>query len=208
MLTSIVVITAGVTDGVTVGHPCCSVDHCQIRLLNVRDRFCPKHQDKVGECAVEGCTGQATQRHVTCTNPSHRAWEHKKRRVRRRGTAFNLLTSRLRKAGEGHYAPSINNMPSHVDNSPLSDPSKNRAIASEPRQVRRDISFDPNDFLDDSGDLELNVEKYKGRVCRRWTHNEQLFVSCCGIIKGRATFFGAEGPAGVIVGPSFCAVLH
>ncbi|KAJ7178438.1 hypothetical protein C8R43DRAFT_872162, partial [Mycena crocata] len=33
----------------------------------------------------------------------------------------------------------------------------------------------------------------KGRLSRNWTHNEQLFVRCCGVIISRTTFFGAEG---------------
>ena len=38
--------------------------------------------------------------------------------------------------------------------------------------------------------------------CRR-THNEQLCVATCGIILGRATFFGSEGPYGVVVCPHY-----
>ncbi|KAJ7286256.1 hypothetical protein C8J57DRAFT_1169032 [Mycena rebaudengoi] len=33
----------------------------------------------------------------------------------------------------------------------------------------------------------------KGRTSRSWTHNEQLFVRCCGVIISHATFFGAKG---------------
>ncbi|KAJ7486073.1 hypothetical protein B0H11DRAFT_1721890, partial [Mycena galericulata] len=39
--------------------------------------------------------------------------------------------------------------------------------------------------------------RIKGRLYRNWTHNEQLFVRCCGIIISRATFFGSEGVSGV-----------
>ena len=39
----------------------------------------------------------------------------------------------------------------------------------------------------------------KGRFSRRWTHNEQLFVRCCGVIISRATFYGSEGVSGVKV---------
>ncbi|KAJ6449704.1 hypothetical protein C8R47DRAFT_999114 [Mycena vitilis] len=34
--------------------------------------------------------------------------------------------------------------------------------------------------------------KIRGRLSRRWTHNEQLMVRCCGVILSRATFFGSE----------------
>jgi hypothetical protein len=39
----------------------------------------------------------------------------------------------------------------------------------------------------------------KGRTSRRWTHNEQLFVRCCGVIISCTTFFGSEGVSGVKV---------
>ncbi|KAJ7086968.1 hypothetical protein C8R44DRAFT_650414, partial [Mycena epipterygia] len=39
--------------------------------------------------------------------------------------------------------------------------------------------------------------RVKGKLTRNWTHNEQLFVRCCGIIVSRATFFGSEGVTGV-----------
>ncbi|KAH9853344.1 hypothetical protein C2E23DRAFT_728888 [Lenzites betulinus] len=34
--------------------------------------------------------------------------------------------------------------------------------------------------------------KLKSSLTRRWTYNEQLMVSCCGVIKSRATFYEAE----------------
>ncbi|KAJ7168262.1 hypothetical protein C8R43DRAFT_876677, partial [Mycena crocata] len=37
----------------------------------------------------------------------------------------------------------------------------------------------------------------KGKLSRSWTHNEQLFVQCCGVITSRATFFGSEGVSAV-----------
>ena len=39
----------------------------------------------------------------------------------------------------------------------------------------------------------------KARFARRRTHNEQLVVSCCGIIIARGTMFGAEAISGVKV---------
>ncbi|KAJ7271869.1 hypothetical protein B0H12DRAFT_991701, partial [Mycena haematopus] len=39
--------------------------------------------------------------------------------------------------------------------------------------------------------------RVKGKLARSWTHNEQLFVRCCGIIISRATMFGSEGVSGV-----------
>ncbi|KIK33014.1 hypothetical protein CY34DRAFT_110776 [Suillus luteus UH-Slu-Lm8-n1] len=53
-----------VTDGVTVGHPCCAVPRCTNPLANNRHRYCsinPAHKRLELVCAVEGC-----DRPVTC----------------------------------------------------------------------------------------------------------------------------------------------
>lgn len=185
-------ITAGVTDGVTVGHPCCSVLNCQQRLSGARDRFCPSHQNRMGICAVEGCTRPATLSHATCTDPSHRAWERNKRRNRRRGNAFELLSKKLRDAGQGAYVPP--SLPPEPVDPPTSTASLNHSdVSPSTPGTAKEKRSKPDD------ESPINVEEYKGRIYRRWTHNEQLFVSCCGVIKSRATFFGSEGVIGVIV---------
>ncbi|KAJ7165361.1 hypothetical protein C8R46DRAFT_1163693 [Mycena filopes] len=43
----------------------------------------------------------------------------------------------------------------------------------------------------------FNLHNLKGSNARHWTHNEQLFVRCCGVIISRATFYGSEGITGV-----------
>lgn len=47
--------------------------------------------------------------------------------------------------------------------------------------------------------VPLKSKLPKVKLSRRWTHNEQLFVRCCGIIVARATFFGSEAISGVKV---------
>lgn len=61
-----------------------------------------------------------------------------------------------------------------------------------------------SDSEDEAAEHQLPIaladeEILKGQIYRRWSHNEQLVVSPCGIIKGRATFYGAEGQDGVVV---------
>ncbi|KAK6971436.1 hypothetical protein R3P38DRAFT_2587167 [Favolaschia claudopus] len=63
------------------------------------------------------------------------------------------------------------------------------------------------DYLDelhaDDGDPGLQPvvstpsNKIRGRLGRRWTHNKQLMVRCCGIITSLATFFGSEAVTSV-----------
>lgn len=200
---SIVVITAGVTDGVTVGHPCCSVLNCQQRLSSARDRFCPLHEKRTYECAVEGCTDPATLRHVTCVNPAHRAWERNRRRNKRRGNAFELLSKKLRDAGQSAYRPpTISTAPPALRANPTDMPSPTLLKQPVVSTSRSSAGKEEDDRVKDND--SDNVEEFKGRIYRRWTHNEQLFVSCCGVIKSRATFFGSEGVAGVIVGAPLC----
>ncbi|KAJ7131748.1 hypothetical protein C8R43DRAFT_895691 [Mycena crocata] len=44
-----------------------------------------------------------------------------------------------------------------------------------------------------------STTKLKAKLTRSWTHNEQLFVRCCGIIISRATLFGSESVTGTKV---------
>ncbi|KDR69492.1 hypothetical protein GALMADRAFT_77432, partial [Galerina marginata CBS 339.88] len=47
------------------------------------------------------------------------------------------------------------------------------------------------------GKPETGNRNVQARFGRRWTHNEQLCVASCGVILGRATFYGSEAPNGV-----------
>ncbi|KAJ7221442.1 hypothetical protein GGX14DRAFT_353507, partial [Mycena pura] len=48
-----------------------------------------------------------------------------------------------------------------------------------------------------SASSSSSIPSIKGKNSRNWTHNEQLFVRCCGVIISRATFYGSEGITGV-----------
>lgn len=50
-----------------------------------------------------------------------------------------------------------------------------------------------------NGKADAGNRKVRARFGRRRTHNEELCVASCGIILGRATFFGSEAPNGVRV---------
>lgn len=53
-----------------------------------------------------------------------------------------------------------------------------------------------------------NRQTLRARFGRKRTHNEELCVTTCGIILGRATFYGSESPSGIIVrASSFCLFL-
>lgn len=236
-------VSAGVTDGVTVGHPCCAILNCQEPLEKARDRYCPTHIACVDECAIEGCTEHTTRGFFTCVDPSHRAWEAKRRRRQKStsGAAFTILSDRYHRAmhpepvqpdKDASAAPSGSGDPSSATTPSRSPPDPVRQ--SQPYVISSNIALltlsschlqvsqghaEANPPMSSSPPPSMNrrqrralaknnrIESFKGRIYRRWTHNEQLFVCCCGIIKSRATFFGSEGPLGVIVSRTAYVVL-
>ncbi|KAJ7238239.1 hypothetical protein C8J57DRAFT_1087014, partial [Mycena rebaudengoi] len=136
-------MTAGVHDGVTVHHVCCSVHNCTESLLSQRDHFCYSHRDLIKVCCVHGCDLNSEPGFRTCGLQSHRDFQAQADLL---NTAMFQLHSRLR-----------------------------NAVPTAPSAAATSLA------------------PVKGRTSRSWTHNEQLFVRCCGVILSRATFFGAEG---------------
>ncbi|KAF8235397.1 hypothetical protein L208DRAFT_1031564, partial [Tricholoma matsutake] len=56
-----------VIDGVTVGHPCCTIHDCQVPLANNRHWFCPEDaplDDTI--CSIVGCSDPVLQGQLTC----------------------------------------------------------------------------------------------------------------------------------------------
>ncbi|KAG2036145.1 hypothetical protein BDR03DRAFT_934617 [Suillus americanus] len=60
-----------VVDGVTVGHPCCSVCNCHIPLSNNHHQFCPTHSSNDSNCSIIGCDLPVISGHRTCLTPAH-----------------------------------------------------------------------------------------------------------------------------------------
>lgn len=165
-------LSACVTDGVTVGHACCSVHDCKVPLASQRHHFCPDHEYLRFVCRVDSCTNAASTGFLTCTEPSHRAFEKSKELKR---SAMFQLKSRLKRTGLATRGePATSALQALED--PLAEPLES---ASSPTLTT------PSSI------------KLKARFSRRWTHNEQLVVRCCGIIISRATFFGSEAINGV-----------
>ena len=89
-------ITAGVTDGVSLGHPCCSVHDCKVPLAKQMDRFCPLHSSLAEVCAVEGCSQKCERPFKTCSDTVHWAFEERKQSQKK---AMNQLRAALVSAG-------------------------------------------------------------------------------------------------------------
>jgi CxC6 like cysteine cluster associated with KDZ transposases len=164
-------VSAGVTDGVeTVRHVCCSIHDCTTPLVDQQDRFCPAHMDQQSVCCIHGCMEQIEPGHFTCAIESHRSFETA-RLAHGAGSALYTLRDRLRRAGVAQVP--VAHLPS------LEERSHANSSNTLPPRAHEALP--------------------KGRMSRRWTHNEQLFVRCCGVIISRATFFGSEGVTGVKV---------
>lgn len=166
-----------VTDGVTVGHPCCGVHNCHDPLLNNHDRFCLKHLPLVNTCAIIGCNRMVVPSMKTCDTPTHQAVE---KAYTERGQARFQLQERLQWT--------------FVATPPDSIPEEE--YSEEEFQVDTQ-----GEIVSEATTSQQPMARLRAQFGRKRTHNEQLIVSPCGMILARETFFGAEGVASVIVSP-------
>ena len=186
-----VYMSAGVTDGVSVGHYCCSVQDCTEPLLNHLKRYCERHSRMNSVCAVYGCDDQVENGYQTCNNASHRSAENNRKAT---GQAMFQLKRRLERAGlagiVSHEGGLVHKLTAVLFFFMIASSRATEVVIAQESGVEGYA----NDIRDDTGSTSI-----KGRFSRRWTHNEQLFVRCCGIIISRATFYGSEGVSGVKV---------
>ncbi|TFK59183.1 hypothetical protein BDN72DRAFT_906089 [Pluteus cervinus] len=164
---------AVVTDGITLGHPCCKVHNCPNPLPNNRAHFCEDHKDRKKTCVVVECKVVAEEGFGTCTDPAHRLLETTRNEKKR---AFFQLQKRLQR------------------------PLHESAQLADPMGRVEEVEWDEPGLEDegkDTGKPEEGNKPPKARFARRRSHNEQLIVSCCGVIIARATMFGAEAVSAV-----------
>ncbi|KAG2348655.1 hypothetical protein BDR05DRAFT_847308, partial [Suillus weaverae] len=66
-----------VTNGITVGRPCCAVPQCMSPLMSNHHRYCSEHKKLKLVCTVEGCGRPVTndsktgKSHKACNDPTH-----------------------------------------------------------------------------------------------------------------------------------------
>jgi len=162
-----------------MGHLCCGVHDCKEPLPSQRHRFCAQHDNFKYICAVTTCSRQCDPGYKTCSIPEHRQLEISDSEQQ---TAMFQLKKRLERFNTNQIEDALS---SGV--SPL-------------------LSKDdhPNECEDKSPDGNT---KPRVRFNRRRTHNEQLCVTTCGVILGRATFFGSEAVSSVVVSEIDCFVI-
>jgi hypothetical protein len=65
-----------VTNGVTVGHPCCTTHNCHAPFNNNGDNFCPAHTAMHGhKCAIIACSKNTLVKSKVCYLDKHKAVE-------------------------------------------------------------------------------------------------------------------------------------
>ena len=168
-------IRSTVTDGVTIGRPTCCVHDCDNPLESVKDRFCLTHADQDLLCVVTTCSEHAEEGRRTCSSKEHHELENYNSE---KNKAMFQLKERL----------------AHLR---TSQPRESIPEAGD------DIGQDEEVLVDNDGVCDEKPEEgnqtLRARFGRKRTHNEELCVSSCGIILGRATFYGSEAPNGVVV---------
>jgi len=170
-------LRATVTDGVSMGHLCCGVHDCKQPLTSQRRRFCTQHDNLKDVCAVTTCSRPCDPGYKTCGVQEHRRLEVVGNEQR---TAMFQLRKRLER----------------LNSTQIED-----ALSSGLGALNLEV----DENVDAIKTAECNDKPPEGntkpriRLNRRRTHNEQLCVTTCGVILGRATFFGSEAVNGVVV---------
>lgn len=212
-----------VTDGVTVGRPCCAVPHCKNTLESTRHRFCsadPSHKQRETTCAVEGCNKPVVRDENTgkcrkaCADPVHLKMEDIKAASMRGGKSKSqrMKTAKLNDAltstGADEEALPVQDVDEWFNHNP-STGNVNLVQASS------SSSTGVMDSLPSSNGTALQVldacpdkdeaSKLKATFFRQRTNNEQLFIRPCGVISGRGTMYHHEAVSNVLV---CCFRLH
>ncbi|KAJ3897148.1 hypothetical protein F5879DRAFT_1035081, partial [Lentinula edodes] len=169
-------LRAVVTDGVTLGHPCCKVHNCTEPLQNNRHHWCKTHMEQQHVCIITDCNRPTRSGHRTCNDTAHRKYEEYRNL---KGKGFFLLRKRLQRVG-------------------VQQPSTSLGLDSVVEENLAELlDIDGDDPIDPVHKSDNGNRPSKAMFARRRTHNEQLVVCSCGIISARATMFGAEAISGV-----------
>ena len=199
-----------VTDGVTVGRPCCGVPHCKNPLASTRHRFCsadPSHKCLETTCAVDGCPMPVVRDDKTgklrksCGDPLHLKMEDANAALSRSGKS---KTQRMKttKLNDALAAASFNDDSCADEEAlPIQDvdewyehDTSTGSIHLEQASVTSSTRIIP-----EACPSKAEVPKLKAIFFQKRTNNEQLFIRPCGIISGRGTMYHHEAVSNVLV---------
>ena len=181
-------------DGVMIGHPCCGVQDCFEALQSVKDRFCSLHGNLNHICAVKTCVAAAEVGYRTCTTAEHRSLETN---YQAQGKAMFQLKHRLERAKLSQTHDSLSIPLKAAGTGLLGDDDVGGGVPEGSGVDDDEVEVDKRGIC--AGKPESGNRSIRAMFGRRRTHNEELCVTSCGIILGRATFYGSEAPNGVRV---------
>lgn len=200
-------VSVVVVDGITVGHPCCSVYNCHIPLSNNHHRFCPTHLNHDGRCSIIACDLPVVRGHHTCSTPAH---QHVEKTYELCGKSRFQLQEHLARARVAHPNDAVGQ---DVEIAML------HALEAEEEYELNDTGTLALPVLDSGGSMPVvdigttggltgqpTKRRLKAMFGRQRTHNEQLIVAPCSMIIAHQTFFGAEGVASVVVRINWCFI--
>jgi hypothetical protein len=154
-------------------------------------------------CVVVTCTTIAEPGFRTCADPEHRKLETY---YKQQGKAMFQLKHRLERAKVSQTHDSLSSGDKHElrgivrasnDDGEVNEDKDDFGEGSGVQGDDDDTLIDENGVCD--GKPDTGNKSVRARFGRRRTHNEELCVGSCGVILGRATFYGSEAPNGVRV---------
>ncbi|PPQ76766.1 hypothetical protein CVT26_000266 [Gymnopilus dilepis] len=212
-------LRSNITDGTAIGRPCCRIPDCKAPLPSSKHHYCQGHRSLAELCAVVACSQKAEKGFLTCSDIEHRNIEtyhhqrgkamfqlkHRLERLRVSQTHDSLATTVS--AAAPNRGSAEDSAASRQNDNPLPSGQADFPLEGVGADEDEDILLDSNGIYHEVGE-EDNVDlcngkpetgnrSAKARFGRRRTHNEELCVASCGVILGRATFYGSEAPNGV-----------
>lgn len=187
----------------------------------MHDRFCKSHWDRVAKCAIGGCERAIGKGFRTCDDSVHRGYELERR-------AQGQAIFRLKRRAERRAAVTMERVSVVVNTSGSDDVLDDAEVVEELDKFTAAESDTVADVLDradvadtlgtsprihhsntkKSAKKAASQPKMKSAMYRKWTHNEQLMVRCCGIILSRATFYESEGSRNALVSAQQLEPIH
>ncbi|KAF7292669.1 hypothetical protein MIND_01165100 [Mycena indigotica] len=141
----------------------------------------------MNKLTAQRCSEPASTGYRTCAEPTHR-WLETYHELA--GKGMFQLKRRLQRAQTSQ--------PNDALSSGVTEPdSDEETLEGDGADSNEDIELDVNTIVCD-GKPETGNRIVRARFGRTMTHNEELCVSSCGIILGRATFYGSEAPNAVV----------
>lgn len=161
---------------------------CMNTLNSIKDRYCPEHLTLNGLCVVTTCSSPAEENYRTCAIPEHRKLED-----------YNAMQNKAMFQLKHRLARLKTSQPqSSFGDSDLIAPSEAQGSTT---LTNEEVLIDENGICD--GKSASGNTTIRARFGRRRTHNEELCVASCGVILGRATFYGSEAPNSILVSTLF-----